>query len=128
MSRKDARDIAFKLVFEYVFNGEEKREMVDEYTTGLNEDDTAYINEVYFGVISHYDELTEKISSKIEKFTYDRLYKVDLALLYLALYEIVYMPDIPYKVSVNEILNLAKTYSSEKSIQYLNGVLKNFAR
>ena len=128
MSRRDAREIAFKLVFEYVFTGEEKREMVDEYTTGLSEDDSSYINEVYFGVISHYDDLTEKINSKIEKFAYDRLYKTDLALLHLALYEIVYMSDIPYKVTVNEVLNLAKNYSSEKSIKYINGVLKDFAR
>ena len=128
MSRRDAREIAFKLIFEYTFSGEEKRDMVDEYSAELTEDDKAYINEVYYGVISHYDDLTEKISSNIEKFALDRLFKVDLALLYLSIYEIIYMPEIPYKVSVDEILNLAGRYSTEKSVKYINGVLKGFAR
>lgn len=128
MSRRDAREIAFKLIFEYTFSGEEKRDLVDEYCTGISQDDTAYINEVYFGVISHYDDLTEKISSSIEKFAFDRLYKVDVALLYLSIYEIIYMESIPYKVSVDEILRLAEKYSTEKSVKYINGVLKRFAR
>lgn len=128
MSRRDAREIAFKLVFEYTFSGEEKREMIDEYGAQLSEDDKSYISEVYFGVISHFDDLTEKISSTAEKFAFDRLFKVDLALLYLSLYEIVYMPSIPYKVSVDEILNLAERYSTEKSVKYINGILSRFAR
>ena len=128
MSRRDARGIAFKLIFEYIFSTEEKSEMVDEYSIGLSEDDKSYISEVYYGVISHYDDLTEKIASNTEKFAFDRLFKVDLALLYLSLYEIIYMPSIPYKVSVDEVLHLAKNYSTEKSVKYINGVLKGFAR
>ena len=65
MSRKDARELAFKLVFEYSFTLEEKRDMVEEYVQGLSSDDSSYINEAYYGVISHYDELTEKISQSI---------------------------------------------------------------
>lgn len=128
MSRKDARELAFKLVFEYSFTLEEKRDMVEEYVQGLSSDDSSYINEVYYGVISHYDELTEKISQSIEKFSLERLYKVDLALLLLATYEITYMDSIPYKVSVDEALNLAKKYSTENSVKYINGVLAKFAR
>ena len=128
MSRRDAREVAFKLIFEYTFSEEEKREVLEEYAVGSSEDDKAYIKEVYFGVISHYDDLVEKISGNIEKFSFERLYKVDLALLLLATYEIVYMESIPYKVSVDEVLNLAKKYSTEKSVKYINGVLAKFAR
>ena len=128
MSRRDAREIAFKLIFEYTFNNDEKREVIEEYVADLSKDDASYVNEVYFGVISHYDELVEKISDNAQNFAFDRIYKVDLALLLLSLYEITYMSGIPYKVSVDEALNLAKKYSTEKSSKYINGILAKFSR
>ena len=120
MSRKDARDVAFKLVFEYTFSRETKQEMVEEYTASMDADDVSYVSEVYFGVAKHFDEITKKISETSENFAIDRVFKVD--------YEIEYMPSIPFKVSVDEAMNLAKKYSSEKSTQYINGVLSKFAR
>lgn len=127
-SRQKAREIAFKLIFEYTFNKTQNNEMFEEYTAGLTADEISYISEVYNGVISHYDELVEKISENCKNFTFDRLFKVDLALLLLALYEITYIKSIPNKVSVDEALNLADKYSSEKSTKYINGVLANFLR
>lgn len=128
MSRRDARDVAFKLVFEYTFSREEKREIVDEYTAAMDADDVSYVNEVYYGVISHYDELSQKIAETSENFAFDRVFKVDFALLLISLYEILFMDSIPFKVSANEALNLAKKYSSEKSASFVNGVLSKFAR
>lgn len=128
MSRRDAREVALKLIFEYIFTGEEKRDLVDEYTANFDADDTSYVNVVYFGVVGHYDDLILKIKDVIEKFSYERLFKMDLALIMLGLYEILYMESIPYKVSVDEALNLAQKYSTEKSIKYINGVLSKFAR
>ena len=128
MSRKDARDVAFKLVFEYTFSRETKQEMVEEYTASMDADDVSYVSEVYFGIAKHFDEITKKISETSENFAIDRVFKVDFALLLLAVYEIEYMPSIPFKVSVDEAMNLAKKYSSEKSTQYINGVLSKFAR
>lgn len=128
MSRRDAREVALKLIFEYIFTGEEKRDLVDEYTETFDADDSSYVNVIYFGVIGHYDDLIEKISGVIEKFSLERLYKMDLALIMLGLYEILYMESIPYKVSVDEALSLAQKYSTEKSVKYINGVLSKFAR
>ncbi len=128
MSRRDARDVAFKLVFEYTFNERENNEELEVYTVDMEADDVAYIKEVYYGVTSHYEELVSKISEHIEKFAIDRLFKVDLAILLLAVYEITYVESVPYKVSVDEALNLAKKYSTEKSAKYINGVLAKFAR
>lgn len=128
MSRRDAREIAFKLIFEYTFSGQEKRELLDEYTAAMDSDDVSYISEVYFGVLSHYDELNTKITENIEKFALERLYKVDYSIMLLALYEIIYIDSIPYKVSVDEALKLAEKYSTEKSVKYINGVLSKFAR
>ena len=128
MSRRDAREVAFKMVFEYSFNKNENTDILEEYTAEMVADDVAYVKEVYFGVTSHYDELMEKVSANAEKFSADRLFKVDTALLVLALYEIKYMDSIPYKVSVDEALSLAEKYSTEKSSKYINGILSKFSK
>lgn len=128
MSRREARETAFKLIFEYSFNKTEDKELFEEYTAGISSDEASYISEVYFGVISHYDELEKMISDTAEKFEVTRLYKVDFALLLLAIYEIKFMSSVPFKVSVDEALDLAAKYSTEKSVKYINGVLAKFAR
>ncbi|MBQ8451442.1 MAG: transcription antitermination factor NusB [Clostridia bacterium] len=128
--RKDARDVAFKMVFEYTFSKEQKEDLINEYEIdmNLNDDDKAYIHEVYLGVVSHYDELKELIAKNSDNFDVERIFKVDFALLLLAIYEIKFMEQIPFKVSVNEAIELAKKYSSEKSVTFVNGVLAKFAR
>ena len=128
MSRRDARDIGFKLVFSYSFDKEENNEVLEEYLASVDADDGAYIREVYKGVTSHYDELVEEVSKHADKFEIDRIYKVDLAILLLAVYEIKYMDQVPFKVSVDEAVNLAHKYSTEKSGKFINGILSKFAR
>ena len=128
MSRRDARDIAFKLIFAYTFDGEKNNEALEEYTLDSDADDKAYISEVYNGVVAHYDELMEDIKNSAEKFDVSRLFKIDLAVVLLALYEIKYMSSIPYKVSVDEAVSMAHKYSTEKSGKYINGILSKFAR
>ena len=56
-------------------------------------------------------------------FSLDRIFKVDKAILLVALYEIFFIPTIDYKVSVSEAINLAKKYSTEKSAKFINGIL-----
>ncbi len=128
MSRRDARDIGFKLVFSYSFDKEENNEVLEEYLASVDADDGAYIREVYKGVTSHYDELVEEVSKHADKFEIDRIYKVDLAILLLAVYEIKYMEQVPFKVSVDEAVNLAHKYSTEKSGKFINGILSKFVR
>ena len=127
MSRSSAREIAFKLVFEYVFNKEEDLEFLDQIIQE-NITEEAYIREVYNGVIHHYDDLCEIISQKAEGFSFNRIFKVDLAILLVSLYEIKYMESIPNKVSINEALNLAKNYSTEKSNKFINGILASVVK
>lgn len=131
MSRRNAREIAFKLIFEYMFSEKINNEALEEYIsneTDMDSDDTSYIKEVYFGVSSHFDELKSKIASSAEGYAIDRIYKVDLAVLMLAIYEISYVEAIPFKVSINEAITLAKKYSTEKSAKFINGVLAKFVR
>ena len=70
------------------------------------------------------DGYTHYVSGFAEGFRADRIYRVDMALLLLACYEIIFMKDsIPYKVTCNEIIELAKVYSTDKSPAYINGIL-----
>ena len=124
MSRSIAREKVFKLVFEYVFNNEENNLLLAETIEELK-DEEPYIRDVYFGVIKHYDELCEFISNSAKGFSFKRLFKIDIAILLVALYEIKYIDEIPIKVSINEALNLAKSYSTEKSNKFINGILSN---
>jgi N utilization substance protein B len=128
MSRRDARDIGFKLIFSYTFDKEENNDVLEEYLSTVDADDGAYIREIYKGVVSHYDELMEEIGKYAEGYEAERIYKVDLAILLLAVYEIKFMNDIPFKVSVDEAVNIANKYSTGKSGKYINGILAKFKR
>ena len=128
MSRRDARDIAFKLIFAYTFDNEKNIETMEEYTATIDADDSSYVAEVYNGVITHYDELMLDVKNNAEKFDVSRIYKTDLAIILLALYEIKFINSIPYKVSVDEAVSLAHKYSTDKSGKYINGILSKFAR
>ena len=126
MSRAISREETFKLIFEYCVNGESNELTLNELIENNKQIEVDYVKTVYYGVVEHFDELKEEISKVSKTFSLDRIFKVDLALLLLSLYEIKYMPDIPHAVSINEVLNLAKVYSTEKSASYINGVLANF--
>lgn len=128
MSRRDARDIAFKLIFSYTFDRERNMDSLEEYSLSLDADDKAYVLNVYNGAIAHYEELLEDVKNSAEKFDVGRIFKTDLAIVLLALYEIKYVSSIPYKVSVDEAVSLAHKYSTEKSGKYINGILSKFAR
>ena len=128
MSRVISREETFKLIFEFCATGELNDLTVNEMIETNKEVDVDYVNNVYYGVVNHFDELKEDISKTTKSFSVDRIFKVDFALLLLALYEIKYMPDVPNAVSVNEVLNLSKKYSTEKSSSYINGILANFVK
>ena len=89
----------------------------------ITQADKNYIQTVYDGVIDHFDELVELISSCTTGFNPERIFRPDLAALLLAAYEMKYMDDIPMPVSVSEVLELVKSYSTEKSAAFVNGVL-----
>ena len=122
--RSDAREVAMKLVFEYLFNNQINEQLINdlsqEYQLTSEQD---YASKTYFGVVNNIEKLTQTIKKYSIGFSLDRVFKVDKAILLVALYEIMYDSSIDYKVSVNEALNLAKKYSTEKSSKFINGVL-----
>ena len=126
MSRRIARLNAYQLIFEYIFSKE-----IDEtaLSTMLNADDITpadeeYIRKVAYGVKDNYDELLNLIADNSKNFKVERIFKPDLAALLLACYEMKYVDDIPLAVSINEVIEIVKVYSTDKSSKFVNGVLK----
>lgn len=127
--RKTAREVAFKLIFEYLFGGQYNDQTLADLSKEYSLDgEKKYVSKVYNGVIEKYDELCEIISKNAIGFSIDRIYKIDKAILLLAIYEIKYMKDIPYAVSINEAVELSKKYSTEKSAPFVNGILSKIKK
>ena len=126
MSRKKARDNAFKYVYELEFGRDENLEKIlnNCYEENDNKpDEKEYIKAVLKGVKENLEEIDGIILSKLKNWSLDRIAKIDLAILRLAVYEIKYMEDIPEKVSANEAVELAKTYGNNDSKSFVNGVI-----
>lgn len=127
MGRVESREEAFKLVFEYVMNNERNEEFLAEVLENKKIEES-YITKLYESVTTNYNEIIKELEEKAYGYTVSRMFKVDLALIVLALAEIKYMEDIPTAVSINEVLNLAKKYSTEKSASFINGVLSKLVK
>ena len=124
MGRVETREMLFKLVFEYALIKEKNETIMDDV---LEQDklDKDYLVKAYDTRVNEFDALTEEIAQNTKGYNKDRIFKIDLALLVVALYEIKNVDSIPVAVSINEALNLAKKYSTEKSAGFINGVLTN---
>lgn len=130
MSRIQAREKAFVLIFEYLFNHTKSDITLDSIVQDLSftDDDRQYIQTVYEGVTQNFEDLQNLIAQYSEGFKIDRIFKIDLGILMLAVYELKYMHDIPISVTCNEAVNLTKTFSTEKSPSYVNGILANIIK
>lgn len=130
MSRKVAREVAFKIVFELAFQKDEEaaklyEKMLEasEEKLELTEEDNTYVSEIINGIQKNENNIDEKIKMYLKDWSFERISKIDLAILRLAIYEINYRKDIPCKVSVNEAVELAKIFSEESSPAFINGIL-----
>ena len=128
MSRQLARETAFKMIFQMDVgkNALEvaERTMEEALDEGLiNKKDTAYILELVAGVADKKDELDAFIAEHAKGWTLDRINVIEKNLIRLALYEIRHMENIPYEVSVNEAIELAKRYGEDDAYSFVNGIL-----
>lgn len=126
MSRRSARLNAYQLIFGYLFSKEIDGISLDAMSSAedIQQADEEYIRKVVFGVKENYGELMSLIADNSKNFKIDRIYKPDLAALLLACYEMKYMDDIPLAVSINEVIEIVKVFSTDKSSKFVNGVLK----
>lgn len=128
MTRSEMREHVFKLIFSVPFHDKnELREQIDYYFDGLtdvNEKDYEYIKNKALLVCELSDDIDEKINLVSEGWPVDRIGKAELAIMRLAVYEMLYDDDIPVNVAINEAVELAKSYGSDdNAASFVNGVL-----
>lgn len=126
MTRKEQRQATFELLFEREFRLEESAEEIFALSTENREIDTVkekYVKNTYFGVIEHQDEIDALISNASSGWKVSRLSNATRVAIRLCVYEMLYCSDIPNTVSINEALEIVKTFDDPKSRAFTNGVL-----
>lgn len=128
MSRRLAREAAMCLLYEREIQGTKTEGTLEKmedvlHTSRFIDKQGDYID----GVVCAFDEHREETDELIEKYSkdwsFERISKIDLSILRLSIIEMIYLKDIPVKVSINEAVELAKKYSDEKSPSFVNGIL-----
>lgn len=129
MTRRKLREAIFLLLFRIEFNTrEEVAEQAELYFEGIeSEEDISYIRNKTEAICDHISEIDDKIMEICKGWRLSRLGKVELAVLRLAVYEILHDEDIPTGVAINEAVELAKIYGGEEAPRFINGVLAKLA-
>ena len=140
MTRNTAREIAAHLSYELSFTEEllQERltseafaELAEEdslYTEAPNAKQVAYITRLVTGVNEHAAELDGYIAKYAKNWKFSRIPLVASAIMRVAMYEILYMQDIPNGAAINEAVEIAKKYETPETVKFINGILGSFAR
>ena len=129
MQRKQARENAFMLIFESVCKKDETAEEIFTKATelrGIEYD--SYVTDVFFGAYENAGVIDERMEKHLKGWKKERISPVSMAILRLGFYEMLYVADIPSKVTINEAIELAKKFDDEKSYSFVNGVLNAMAK
>ena len=131
ITRKEARNQAFMLVFEKSINGNDTEDILEaaKECRDFSEDDDGYTVQAFTGTFENIDEIDSIISDNLSTgWTISRISKVALAVLRLAIFEIKYMDEMPEAVSIDEAVELCKTYTTADDASFVNGVLGTVVR
>lgn len=127
MKRKRSREIAMELLFsmEISKNSYEQtiESFIENYEMDLKTIDLEYIKEVMKSVTDYKEEIDEIIKNSLINWTIERVSKVNLIIVRLAIAEMIYIDDVPEVVAINEAIELTKKYSDDKSVSFVNGAL-----
>ena len=131
MNRSAAREEAFKLLYSLEIQKENIEEQLEIYFANeeiSDEDVKSYIKDVVVGIEKNISNIEIKISANLKKdWKIERISKINLVLLKLAIYEILYT-DTPYKVAINEAIEIAKKYGDDSSPNFVNGILASIVK
>jgi len=128
MNRSELREEAFKLLYSKEVQGDLEKEQIDEYIAENNIDKSDYIYDIINGISNNVTEIEKIISTNLKSdWKINRISKINLALLKLSIYEIKYK-QLPYKVVINEVVELAKKFGEDTSSNFINGVLANVVK
>ena len=120
--RSEAREVAFKTIYSKFFNIDE--ENLEPNLPSSSELTTKIVN---FYTNNH-KEINELISANLKGYTIERVYKIDLAILVVAIIELNYIKENPTQVIINEAVELAKKFSTDKSPKFINGFLAGLVK
>ena len=131
MKRSTIRELTFKLLYSMEIQQEDNDEQIELYIENseiTDEETKTYIKNVTKGIKENNEEIINLISNNLKQdWKVDRISKINLAILKRAIYEIKFT-DVPYKVAINEAVELAKKYGEDSSATFINGVLANIVR
>ena len=126
MSRREAREIAYKMLFSQDFGGTgwDESDIVNVLDEGqkIGKKDVEFIQSILKGVSEHRQEITSAIERNLQNYKMNRVLSTDMAALKLATFELFYT-DTPARIVMNEAIDIVKKYSTEKSFSFVNGVL-----
>ena len=123
MTRKMAREEAFILIFEKAFNDSTVDEILEVAADVRDLEPDDFIKTVFKGVFENVDVIDGAISENAVGWKIERISKTALSVLRLAIFEIMFMEDIPDAVSVNEAVELCKKYATKEDASFVNGIL-----
>ncbi|NBG88785.1 transcription antitermination factor NusB [Isachenkonia alkalipeptolytica] len=129
MSRRSARELCMKILYEMEIKKEFDRKVLmtnEEYKVIKTEEDL-YMENVIDHFINNQRIVDEILESHLTDWKLNRISKVDLSILRVATVEILFIPEIDSNVSINEAIEITKSYSEDKSAKYINGVLDSIA-
>ena len=131
MSRRELREQIFKLIFRAEFYDkeelpEQEKMFFEDYELNMKPEDETYISEKSNKILEKLDEIDGMINQEAKGWTTERMGKIELTILRLAIYEIKFDEDVPAGVAINEAVEIAKKFGQEESAGFVNGVLAKF--
>lgn len=127
--RRDARDAVYKILYADLFNDNDEvfeKEMFGE--SKLSKEDQEFARSLLNVINEHKSEIEEIISSYAKGYKFERLYSTDKCALYIAVAELKYFADVPNVVAIDEALSLVRKYSTDESLNYVNGILASLKK
>lgn len=121
MKRRTAREKALQALFQMDISKIDAKEALENVLNG--KEGNEFLEDLVEGTSQHIEVIDDIISQHLERWTIDRLAKVDLNILRIGTYELIYKDDVPDNVVINEAIEIGKKYGDEKSGKFINGVL-----
>ncbi len=129
MKRTETREQVFRLIYSSLIQKEMNEEQIEIFIEENNlRKEEEYVKGIFYGIQTNEEEIEKLIASNLkEKWSMERISKIDLAILKLAIFEMVYS-GLPYKIAINEAVELAKKYGEDSSKSFVNGVLASIVK
>ncbi|GIN85525.1 N utilization substance protein B [Heyndrickxia sporothermodurans] len=121
MKRRTAREKALQALFQIDMNEAEPEVAIKNILKDEQSDE--YLTKLVNGTFQNLKDIDEIISKHLEKWTIERLAKVDLNIIRLGVYELMYIDEVPANVAINEAIEVSKRFGDERSSKFINGVL-----